>query len=105
MHCIHPMSNQTDTPTTRKRSSSFNAVVADLEVGESASRAFKIDPDTTIGEIVEQRAATRAMLRNNVLAAMARAKTATGGDYSLDVGELVAHSGTMFNVVIVTRIA
>lgn len=90
---------------TRKRSSSFTAVIADLDVGETASRARRIDPSHTLADFAGNAAEWREDLRNSCAKSMRHAKARTGGEYSVAVAECLTPSREMFLVALVTRTA
>lgn len=90
-------------PASRMRSSSFAAMVSDLEVGDSASRVHRINPDMTLEEVAENMSEMKDMMRNNAAPAVKAARTRTGGAYSIEVGDMVMPGGRMYLVVVVTR--
>lgn len=90
---------------TRKRSSSFASVISDLDVGETASRAVRVDQSLTLAEYTERYAALREALRNNVAPSVRQAKLRTGGEYSVEVVDTLTPSRSLFIVALVTRIA
>ena len=89
----------------QKRSSSFSAVVTDLEVGECASKVQPVDPEMTLGELAEQMSGLKATLTNNSNTAIRQAKSTTGGTYQSLVTESVTAGGELFLVLIVRRTA
>lgn len=93
-------------PPSRRRSSSFAAAVADLDVGESASRAVQIDGDQTLTQISGQLTAMKSDLRNNTAPAVRRARERiAGSDYTIEIGEMLTFTGKLFLVAIVTRVS
>lgn len=88
-----------------KKSSSFAAVVADLEVGECASRVQPLDPDMTMGEFMGQMSGLKATLINNAGTAVVRARRETGGVYKTSASETMTTGGQFFLVLIVQRVA
>lgn len=89
----------------RRRESSFAAVVADLEVGESASRTHYLNPDMTLAELARDIHEMKAMIRNNAQPAVVAARKRTGGQYRVESGETISQAGNVYLLVIVTRIA
>lgn len=88
----------------RARSSSFAASVADLMVGETASRAVQLRPDIPLAEIASSIASLREELRNNVAPAVRRARESVGGTYTVEVEEVWTGRGNLFLVGFVTRV-
>lgn len=90
---------------SRRKPGSFNALVADLAVGETASQAKQIDGDLTITEVANSLAVMRQELRNNITKVVARAKEATGGEYTVEVIDTLTHARNWFLIALVTRTA
>lgn len=89
----------------RRQAGSFASSVFDLSVGDTASRAVKIDPLHTLQEYAEYGVNIRDSLRNNSMTAVRRAKVQTGGEYVTEVSEIMTQSRNLFVVVLVTRVA
>ena len=90
---------------SRKRSSSVASVLTDLDVGETASRAVRVDPDLSLASYAERYAEMRETLRNNVAPSMRQAKARTGGTYSIEVVDTLTPNRSMFIVALITRTA
>lgn len=90
---------------SRKRSSSMASVIADLEIGETASRAQRVDPTTTLTDYAEQYAELRESLRNNVAPSVRQAKARTGGEYSIEIVDTLTQNRALFIIALVTRIS
>lgn len=89
----------------RRRSSSFASVLSDLRVGETAARAQVVDPALTVGDFAAQSVALREALRNNCAPAVRQARGRTGGEYSIEIADVMTPSRRLFLVALVTRIS
>lgn len=92
-----------DQPT-RRRPHSFNAQVADLRVGETASKAQPLAGHLSLDEIRASLPVLRTSLRNNVTKVVQRAREATCGEYRLEVTDVTTHDRNWFLLALVTRI-
>lgn len=90
---------------SRRKPGSFNAQVADLAVNETASQAKMIDADLSIAEVQAGLPVMRQELRNNITKVVARAKEATGGEYTVEVTDFTTHARNWFLIALVTRTA
>lgn len=88
---------------SRRRSSSFASVIADLEIGETASKAQRVEDDTTLAEFAEKSAAWREALRNTCATSMRQAKARTGGEYSIEIADVMTQARSLFIVALITR--
>lgn len=89
----------------QRRESSFAAVVADLEVGQSASRVHHLNSEMTLAEMQRDMREMKAMIANNAKPSVNIARQRTGGEYRVETGETITTAGRVFLVVIVTRVA
>lgn len=89
----------------QRKTSSFNAVVADLEVGECASKAIPLPDTLTITQMAEQLSTLKQQAQNNVKDAMRRARADTGGTYSLATSDTITPGGEVYIVLIIRRTA
>lgn len=104
---VGAMSPETDiAPPPRARAFSFNAAVADMEVGDMpAARVVQIDPTTTIGDAKAEMSAMADKLRNSVTSAVSSAKRRIpGSDFSVEITEINIKSG-MYLLALVHRTA
>lgn len=90
---------------TRRRASSFSSAVADLAVGQTASRAIRLDPETSLAELAERGSEWREAMRNNIAPAVRRAREQTGGEYEVEVSDALTPSRRFYIVAFVTRTA
>ena len=88
----------------RGRSGSFTAQVADLALGDTASKLLAIPGDTALCDIQKDLPALRERLRNNVASSVKHAKARTSGAYTVEVCDLHTPSGQWFVIALVTRI-
>lgn len=90
----------------RTRAFSFNAAVADMQVGDMpAARVVQIDPDTTIGDAKAAMSEQADKLRNSVTSAVSQAKRRIpGADYSVEITEINIKSG-LYLLALVHRTA
>lgn len=93
------------SPVTRRRESSFAAVVADLDVGEVASRTHHLNSEMTLAELAVNMPEMKAMIRNNATPAVTQARKRTGGEYRIETAETITPSGRIYLLVLVTRTA
>jgi poly-gamma-glutamate capsule biosynthesis protein CapA/YwtB (metallophosphatase superfamily) len=91
-----------NTPT-RKRSSSFTSVIADLAIGETAAKALRVDEDHSFANYVENGAEIRDQVRNNLAGPVREAKKQTGGDYTIEIIDSYTRSGALFVIALITR--
>ena len=82
---------------------SFQAQVNALPIGESVARVRPVNPKLQVSKIPEEMPALRQQLRNAVTPAVTRAKAATGGSFSIEVGDFISPSGKFYAVAVVTR--
>lgn len=101
MKAIDPKTAEPFHPN--RKQSSFSAVVADLLVGESTIRTSPISGTAKVSTINEAISGWKEQLRNSIQPTIARAKKATGGEYSVEITELITGSGRLFVLGIVTR--
>lgn len=99
------MTAEPKRPGAPRKSSSFNAVVADLEVGECASRVLAIPANLTMGQLAEQLPGIKATLQNNSTGAIRLAKQATGGTYTATVSDTITAGGKVYAILIIERTA
>lgn len=92
-------------PPNRQRSSSFTAVIADLIPGEHCSKVLEIDSSHTLATVSEHMPTWRQELRNNVTPSVRNARARTGGEYTIEVGEMTTGTRRLFLVAVVTRTA
>lgn len=93
---VGAMSPEVDiAPPPRVRAFSFNAAVADMQVGDMpVARVVQIDPATTIGDAMAEMSAQADKLRNNVTSAVSSAKRRNpGSDYSVEITDIKIKSG------------
>lgn len=87
-----------------RRQSSFMAVLADLEVGESASRVVRwadLNRDEAAdGGLRDAKERLRGTCNASATAVAAR----DGKKFSVEVGELITHGGILYVVALVTRL-
>lgn len=91
-------------PEKGQRTSSFAAVVTDLEVGQHASRVVRVDPNMKVGELTEGLRVIKDTLRNAISSTVAAAKRRTSGTYSIELGDVVMPGGSIFVVAVITRL-
>lgn len=89
----------------QRKTSSFNAVVADLEVGECASKVIPLPDTLTVAQMAEQLSTLKQQAQNNVKDAMRRARADTGGTYSLSTSDTITPGGEVYIVLIIRRTA
>lgn len=88
---------------SRRRTSSLNAQVADLDVGGVASKVVQIGDNIPLGVIAESATLWREELRNSCTPSVRSAMRSTGGTYSIEVEELVTKKGRFYLVALITR--
>jgi len=76
--------------------------IADLAEGKSVSLTERLDGDEATKAVIQ---ATRERLRNNVAAAVKRARDKTGATYTVEGGEITTRSLDILVVVAITRTA
>jgi len=79
----------------RTRAFSFNAAVADMQVGDMpAARVVQIDPTMAIGDALAEMSTQADKLRNSVTSATSQAKRRIpGSDYSVEIADIKLKSG------------
>lgn len=90
--------------TRGPRPGSFNALVQELNPGETVSKVREVDPTITVARLPDEMPEIRQQVRNSVAPAVARAKQITGGTYSVEVGDVIMPTGAMYAVAVVKRI-
>lgn len=90
-------------PRSRRTPYSFSAAVAGLAVGEEVAKLQRIDTSATFESIQSALPEMRDTLRNNIAPAVARAKEATGGQYSVEVTDFMTNARNWFLIAVVTR--
>lgn len=92
----------TDAPSPRP--GSFQYALTSLAVGESISKVRKLDgANVTLDNYQAEMTALKRTMGNGLRNAMVRANEATGGTYSLQVGDTLTSSGEFWCVAIITR--
>lgn len=86
------------------RPGTFNGSVAELRPGESVSKIREVDPTITVARLPDEMPAIRTQVRNACAPAVTRARETTGGRYSVEVGDVIMPSGSMYVVAVVKRI-
>lgn len=89
----------------RRGSSSFLSAVTDLQVGETASRAIGMDDTLSLAMLREKASEARLQMRNSHSATIARAVTATGGEYSQEVTDVMTSGRKWYVLGLITRTA
>lgn len=97
---INPLTGRAKRP---KKSSSFTAVVTDLEVGESASRTHPLNENMTLAELQRDLSEMKDQISNNVRPLVRKAQEATGGTYRVETSQTITTSGRIYLLAIVTR--
>lgn len=92
-------------PSPKAKSGSFSAMVADLEVGQSATRTHQLNEGMTLLELASEMREMKAMISNNARPSIAMAKERTGNDYRVETAESITTGGRVYLHVIATRIA
>lgn len=100
MSNINPL---TGRPKRPQKSSSFTAVVSDLEVGESASRTHALNENMTLAEFQRDMSDMKDQISNNVRPLVRKAQEATGGTYRVETSQTITTSGRIYLLAIVTR--
>jgi hypothetical protein len=102
-----PTNTTSPTPTgktSRRKESSFAAVLSDLEVGESACRPILLTPESTATTPYHETIkALKVKLHNNSRQAVETAMNRTGGKYRIESSETCTASGHIYVLLIVTR--
>lgn len=91
------------SPNSRRKPHSLISQIEALEVGECASKAVPVSPDTTFDDYATNGYAMREALRNSVAASMRAAKARTGGTYEIDTSDMFTTGRKLFIVAIITR--
>lgn len=89
----------------RRKSTSFNAQVAELSIGETASRANRIDESLTVAQVRAAIAEMKTGLRNNLKKVAQRAAESTGGEFSVEVTDVTTSASNWYLLGLITRIA
>lgn len=99
------VSPTTNAPQPRgPRSSSFNARVLDLAIGDSCAKMRAVDPTTTVERLTAELPMLREQVRNATTPAVTKARQHhKDSKYSIEVGDLLLPSGRLFVVAVVTR--
>lgn len=94
--------NDVELPS-RRNSGSMISQIAVLEVGETFSRAKRIDDSMTVAEVREALATMRLELRNTVSKAAARAKEESKREYRVEVFDTLTIERNWFLIALITR--
>lgn len=92
------------TPT-RQSSSSLVSQIAALDVGDSASKVTLVDPAMTMAEYAEQGVEMRERVRQSVSSSLRVAKGRTGGEYEIEIADVLTTKRVLYIVAIITRTA
>lgn len=94
----------TDAPSPRP--GSFQYALTSLAVGESISKVRKLTgTDIVVADYQAEMTSLKRVMGNALRNAMVRAGEATGGTYSLQVGDTLTSAGEFWCVAIITRTA
>lgn len=97
---------ESDVPLpTRQQASSLVAQIGALEAGESASKAVPVDPAMSIAEYATHGVAMRERLRQSVNSSLRVAKGRTGGEYEIEIADLMTTKRQLYIVAVITRTA
>lgn len=92
----------TDAPTPRP--GSFQYALTSLAVGESISKVRKLaGTDINVADYQAEMTSLKRTMGNGLRNALVRANEATGGTYSLQVGDTLTSAGEFWCVAIITR--
>lgn len=94
-----------DMSEDNTRAPSFAASVVALEVGQCASRTWRMCDDTTLAMLAHQLPEIKATYRRNSQPAIVQARKKTGGQYEMESGEFISQSGAIYVTIVVTRVA
>ena len=96
----------TMTNAPAPRPGSFQYALTSLAVGESISKVRKLTgTDIVIADYQAEMTSLKRVMGNALRNAMVRAGDATGGTYSLQVGDTLTSAGEFWCVAIITRTA
>ncbi len=101
-----PDQPDTDTMTNAPapRPGSFQYALTSLGVGESISKVRKLaGTDINVADYQVEMTALKRTMGNGLRNALVRANEATGGTYSLQVGDTLTSAGEFWCVAIITR--
>lgn len=92
-------------PGRPRSASSFVSVVADLEVGECASRVTPISASITLSDLADEVKALKQTAYNNAAPSIRQARAQTGGEYTVSTTYMHTDALEHFIVLIVRRTA
>lgn len=84
---------------------SFTQQVAELEIGEACSKLMQVEAGVTLADVTENLTEWKTSLRNNMASAVTGAKKRTGGQYAVEVTQVITIAGTFYLLAIITRTA
>ena len=88
----------------RTKSGSFAAAVADLEVGDCATRTHTLNDQMTLAELARDMREMKDQISNNARSSVRIAQERTNNQYRVETGETITTSGRVYLNVIVTRV-
>jgi len=95
-----------DVPLPERRSTySFTSAIEMLAVGECAARAENVDKYNALAVIQDTLPARKESLRNNIAPSVKAAKGRTGGEYTVEVTDMLTPARNWMIIGIVTRVA
>jgi hypothetical protein len=89
----------------RRKLYSFVGSLAELKIGETASKISPIDPTMSLADVQANLTNFRATLRNNVTSSVRQASARSGGEYSVEVTDFVTPSGQWYVIALVTCVS
>ena len=99
-----PTDPDTMTNAPAPRPGSFQYALTSLAVGESISKVRKLaGKDINVADYQAEMTALKRTMGNGLRNALVRANEATGGTYSLQVGDTLTSAGEFWCVAIITR--
>lgn len=82
---------------------SFNAQIRRLSIGQNIARAEALDGTLPAQDLANLMPDLRQAFRNRVQPHVSRAKKKTGGNYTVEVGNVAMWQGNQYLVAVVTR--
>lgn len=89
----------------RRRRSSLTAQLVDARVGDTVTKALLIAPELTLADVRANLAGWHDELRNSCSSGVRTARKENGGEYQIEVQDLLSGKGRMYVIALITRLS
>jgi hypothetical protein len=97
---------EADVPVpSRENIGSLTSQIANLPVGECVSKARRVPGNLTLSTYADSAIEANEKLRSSVGSCVRSAKERSGGEYTIEIGDLLTTQRSLYLVAVITRTA